>query len=1329
MKKTLLLLALALMLLLPVGLYSLLNSSAGSRWLLQGILAALPAQTGLARIEGRLLDQIELQGLHYETDAEAVDIDRLRFSWQPAHLLTGTLKLVDISLEGVTIVVKQPRPSSEGGFDWEAELGLPLQVILENLSVTDLYYRAGETDVHLQYLRLSALSERNRIDIPALSLRAAPLELELSGQVALGRGFPFSLSSEWRFDSPEYGRWQTHTRVSGNADYVELDSRQQAPFPLSVHGTLKQLQTQAMLALRGDWQQLRWPPNAATPQFGSDRGFFEIDGVLDDYRVRVAGPLTQDYLPDARLEFSGQGSGKTLQIADLQLSSPAGGLFASGNVAWETGVQLDLRAGGKNFNPALFLADLPGKLSFDSHIQAKIDAGASEARITLASLTGQLRGNPVRAGGKISYTDRGLAIDHLAIHAGRNRIGANGRMAGGDSDLSFDIDSPDMAGLWPGLSGALKASGRARGKLQNPQLAFQAQGRRLRLADHAIGRLDMNVDYRPEAGQVSKIQLRADNIQTAGIALDRLTLDGAGNLSRHRLTLDMHGPSLSLAGAVSAGARGPDWQAHLNTLDLSGPAWGQWRLPAPSQIKASRAGDGFDISMTDICLKQNNASLCLGGRYRSDSDFSAQLRARTLPAALLNAYLPAGVSLNSRIEADIDLKRRNGVLTGSYRLDMPDDGKLLVERGQNVGELNLGAIGLSGQLDDQRLQSRADIRLPDGDFFRAALQYNIDSQRIQSGHIAASVKHWAWLQPFAAQLAQPTGQLKADLTLSGNPRAPNISGGLELTGGSFELPDAGVGFRELDLQASAGDGKSKNIAIRGTARPFFVRNDAPAGLQFNGRLELAANLQRLQPLTGDYRIGIPAGVSIGHASGPTMPIAASSLSGAVQGDQLSAQLDLRLPNDDYVSALLRADSGPGQSLSGQINASWRDMTLIDALLADLSQTQGHLKADLTLAGSLSQPQLAGSVNLLQAAATINALGIRIQDLNLRAANADSAADRLQISGGARSGQGRLSLSGSVGLNGAADLALRGEDFEAAKLAEAQVTISPDLRLTSTQSGEKLSGRLDIPKAIIALREIPEHAVSVSEDETILGQARREQTSPAEFGPDADIEVVLGRQVHFTGMGLDSGLAGRLKIQRSGGATQMHGTVDMQQGRYQSYGQDLSLRKGRFLFNGPLAAPWLDVEAVRLSRDHGVTAVLQLSGPLNTPKTRVYSEPALPEADALAYLVTGSPLNQVGKGNANLLASAAVSYGAGQLSWLSDKLGVDEFEVKQGQTLQDTLLTVGQYLSPDFYVGTRVGIFNQQATLVLKHKLSKTINLETQAGTSQRVKLNYEIDTD
>lgn len=1332
MKKNLLIIAVALILLVPAGLFTVLNSHSGSRWLVQRVLAGLPAQTRLAHIDGSLLNQIELQQLHYETESERVDVELLRFSWQPAQLWTGTLKLVDISLEGVTIFIKQAKASESGSFDWQSEFGLPVQLILENLSITNLHYQDGDTDYRLQHLQLSALTERDRLDITTFSLEALPLTLGLTGQITLGKGFPFALSSHWQLDSAEYGHWQTETKITGNANQLQLDSRQQSPFKLTLQGNVNQLQSQAVIALRGDWQQLHWPLNGDKSQLSSAEGFFEINGPLDDYRLRLAGPLTQEYVPDAELKFIGKGTGKTLDIEDLHLASPAGSLQVSGHVGWQNGTVLNINASGKNFNPAIVLPDLPGKLTFDSHIQAKTDDTGTQAHITLESLTGQLRGNPVKANARLDLADDSLNLEALSVQSGPNRVSANGPINGTSSNLNLDIDAPKMAELWPGLSGSFKGSGRLLGNWQNPQLIFQAKGNNLRYAEQSIGRLAIDIDYQPDTEKASKLQLHANQIKTAGTSLDTLAVDGSGSVTQHQFKLVVRGPAFSLNSAVDGGIQDDNWQGRLSELSVAGPDWGKWQLPGPAQIQAARTDDGFNVRVAEICLTQNAAALCVAGRYQANTDFTAQLTAKALPTSLLRAYFPEQLQLKSQIDADVNMQQQNGLLTGDYQLDLPNNSTLLIKQAQGHRELKLGGMNMTGHLKSNQLAAKADIHLLEGDTVRAELQYNLNTAQIQTGHIAASVNDWTLVQAFVPQLSKLAGQFKADLDINGNPRDPNIRGTLDLTGGTVELAEVSKALHNLELHAVAGGGRSNQIDIRGAVNPVLASNDSAQALKFNGRIDFAAHLQQLQPLVGDFQLTIPANSSISYqAAQPPLklPFAASYLNGEINGEKLSANLDLRLLNDDYMTAELQADTGPAQSLSGHIRASWENMALVDALVADLAQTQGRLKADLTLNGSLTHPTATGSINLDKGATSVARLGIALHDINLQLLNADINGERLRINGSAQSGQGRLSLYGSADLSGAADISITGENFEVAKLSEAQVDISPNLQLTASESGRKLSGRLEIPKAIITLQEIPENAVTVSEDEKILGQADKEQQAPTDIGLDADIEVILGKQVHFSGLGLDTGLSGRLKISRSGDNTNMNGTIDMQKGRYQSYGQDLTLRKGRFLFNGPVDAPWLDVEAIRVSKDQTVTAILNVTGPLKNPQTRISSQPALPEADALAYLITGSPLNQVSKGEGNMVASAALSYGAGQLSWLTEKLGVDEFEVKQGKTLQDTLLTVGQYLTPDFYVGSKVGIFNKQATLVLKYKLTKTINLETQTGTSQRVKLNYDIDTD
>ncbi|MDO9169119.1 MAG: translocation/assembly module TamB domain-containing protein [Methylobacter sp.] len=503
----------------------------------------------------------------------------------------------------------------------------------------------------------------------------------------------------------------------------------------------------------------------------------------------------------------------------------------------------------------------------------------------------------------------------------------------------------------------------------------------------------------------------------------------------------------------------------------------------------------------------------------------------------------------------------------------------------------------------------------------------------------------------------------------------------------------------------------------------------PEQLKLTSLINADADIQQQKGLlSGTYQLTMPATTIIlkTEETSTNIALGASSLSGEINGTIVSANLNLALAAQDYVRASLQLDTGTTQTLSGQVTASMAELSLLNSFVPQLSNMQGEFKADLALTGSLDTPIANGVISFSGGAVDMTELGLEIREIKLQAL---AAAERIQLSGSAKSGQGFINLDGFADLQGAAEIMLNGTDFDVAQLPEAQIAVSPALKLLFADRQGKVTGKLKIPKAVFQLKDIPENAVKVSPDEVILGEQKTEKPTTAAINIDADIEVELGKQISFSGQGLETKLSGKLKIAKSGEKTAMYGVVDMNKARYKRYGQELTVRKGRFLFNGPIDKPWLDVEAIRISRSQDVTAILSLTGPLEAPQTRIYSEPDLPEAEALAYLVTGRALNQVSKAEGNMVASAALSYGAGQVSWIADKLGVDEFEIKEGQTLQDTLAAVGQYLTPDFYVGAKVGLFNKQAVLVLKHKLTKTLNVETQTGTSQRIKLNYEFDKD
>lgn len=1147
MKKRIALILLLVILLIPAGLFATLNSELGSRWLIRQILSALPTEASVQQVDGNLLKDISLKQFRYQTETQAIAVEHLRLAWRPGQLLTGRLNIVELSADGINLDIK-PTETSEPSepFDWSADIPVPLQVTLEKLAATRLHYQSGDSQMDLQHLRVSAATEQNRLKLISLSLAAEPFAIQADGIVTLGKQFPFTLQTHWQFAGNEYGQWQADTAIEGDINQITLSSQQASPFKLELKGDVAQLQSSPIFNLRGDWQQLAWPLAGAKPQFVSEQGYFEIKGSSDDYRITLAGPLTQDYLPQAELHFAGHGSTEAISIEDLQIASSAGSFQLNGQASWAQATTFNINAEGRNFNPGIFVAELPGTLTFDTRVDGELKDDSKKIHVDVAKLTGRLRDKPVQAQGRLAMLNDNFDIDGLMLKSGPNRIDADGKLGPANSDLTFNIDTPALASLWPGLGGKLKGDGRIQGNWQNPAVRLKVQGSGLKFEEHSIRKLAADIAYQTAAGNASQVSLKIGQIKTAGQTLDSLTIEGSGNPQQHRLSLELQSPLLTLATALSGGLHEQRWQGSLSKLKLQNPAAGTWRLQSAAAIQAHIKDKGVDASLGRSCLVQKSASLCLAGDYLASGDFSGQLNIASLSTAMAQAYLPEQLKIQGILNADVDIRQQKGVLAGHYQIGMPAPTKIFYKDADTHHDLELGQLAIKGRIQDKVISSNA------------------------------------------------------DLALTGN---------------------------------------------------------------------------------------------------------------------------------DYLRAQAKVDIGPSQALSGQINASIEDLSLVDALLPQISDVKGKVTADLNVGGSLNAPIASGTLRLSQAATTVVNLGIAISDTHLEISTLQQTGDKLKLSGSAKSGDGLLNIEGIVDLKGNADIDIVGNDFEVAKLPEAVVDISPNLHIKRSDSGGKIDGKLDIPKAVIELAELPENAVTVSEDEVIVGENKPAKKQLAEPSLDADIDIELGKKVSFKGFGLKTDLAGRLKVVKSGEQTRLHGTVDMKKGIYKSYGQDLTLRKGRFLFNGPIAAPWLDVEASRLSKNGDVTAILSLSGPLKAPKTRIYSEPSLPESDALAYLITGSPLSQVGKSDGNLVASAALSYGVGQLSWVKEKLGIDEFEVKQGKTLQDTLLAMGQYLTEDFYVGTKLGIFNQQAVLVLKHKLGKSFSVETQSGSSQRVKLNYELDTD
>ncbi len=1332
-KRSLAIILFFFLVLVPTGLIGLMNSEAGSRWLINTTFAFLPGKVSVKKTEGTLLSHLSLQGVDYQTDTEAVTVKQLDVTWQPSQLFSNTLKIVDLSVNGLDMnFIKTEQPINKDGNGFDENFKLPIKLDIDNLLLHNARFKYGDMVYELDTLQLAVASEADQLKLLSLTVNSKLIVATAKGEVTLVKGLPLNLKLDWQVNTGQNGLWQGKTNINGNLHKLLVDNRLTSPFTSVLTGSVENATKTPNLDFKADWQNLVWPFTGKLKQIQNSQGHLILTGPLTHYQLNLNGKLSQPYLPHADLLIESNGSLDGITLKQLELNSGIGALQVAGQIFWNTKPAFDLTATGKNFNPGILIPELPGNLTFNTHIKGQIEPDKTQVAAELNQIRGQLRKQPFHADGKLSLNGEQLKVNQLVIASGKNNLIVDGNLTKGQGNLNLDIDMPLLSALWPDLAGNFTGNGELKGGWSNPTVNLALKGQGLRFRQYRTENLKLKVDYSPDTRKNSQVNLSASDINIGSTKISKVSIDGVGSLKQHEFDAYILSPQGDLSMALLGNLKGNTWQGKISNLDFKEIGNYLWTLDRNLVVNIINKQDGIDVSLDTSCLIQKAAALCSQGIYSANGDLDFHLDTKALPSRLMNQFLPERIDTDFLINGELDVHRKNKILNGQYHFKTTPT-QILLTTNEGKRELNLDASDASGTIKGDQISANVNLNINAHDYVRSQFLADIGKAQTISGQIKAAITDFSIIRLFAPQLSNVRGNLTADVGLEGDLSKPIVKGKIDLVDGNLDAKQ--FGLRQVNLHALASGIRGNQIHIQGSAIPVVLnKTDSTESIELKTSVNYTADFQQANKLAGNFRLTLAPNTAITMTSqGQTHQINLNhaSLFGTLDQDLLTSELSINLAGQDYLHGKLMFNMESSQNLSGQADAAIHNFEFVEAIAPELSNVKGLLTANMAIRGTTQNPLITGNLTLNKGEADVNLLGIEVREINLLATSATLNSDAIQLRGSAKSGKGNIKLDGAINLHSNEHwpirLNLTGTNFEMAKLPEAEIAISPDLLFHSTDQFKKITGELAVPKAILKLQEYPENAVKVSEDEIILGEEKSENKNVPEPDIQADIEVKLGKEVSFSGQGLRTDLSGDLKIVKTNTKMAMQGTVEMKKANYKRFGQNLTVRKGRFIFNGPADNPWLDVEAIRLSKNKKVTAILNLSGALKNPQTRISSEPSLPESEALAYLVTGNPFNQVSKADSNVLASAALSYGAGQAIWLADKLGVDEFNVEEGSTLKDTLLTMGQYLTPDFYIGAKVGMFNKQAALVLKRKISENINVESQTGTSQRVKLNYEFD--
>lgn len=1247
------------------------NSSSALNWTYQRLHTAIPGQLKIESLQGKLFGPVKITQLDYRLDGLRLNSDQVTIDWQPLSLLRGKINIRQIILHN-TQIEQTPTSTETAESDQPLfslpKIYLPWQMELQLLQMNSVQLQHDSDTFELQQLTLSASALFGEISINQLSIQAEQFNARLSGTVQPARDYRHRLNLYWQ------AQWDdTLMSAEGTLEGNDHSTRLTQAFSGPLQGKLN-------LKLTGLQTELQWL------------------GTLQASELKLASIYKTAPTFNGMLAINASGN---LHMAELSTS-------LSGQFSGEQALPGEFKA---DFN---LHANRDGRIQLqDLQLQHREPTADVSVRSTQINAKGEWQVGTSAEQFKLQLNWENLYWP-LQSSPWFNSADGHANIAGNLQHYRFQIKTEQPFAQSPVSVWTANGSGNLHSLKFDKLLVSSDHGELL-----ATGELDWKTYFSWQA------ELQARNINPAGL--------WPQTLSQQWPVLNEFSGKLD-AQLSSKGEFKQQLTAHAQINQLAGTLRD---LPVTLHSQLSWQNNGLDIKQ--LVFSSGTAQVTSQGRLAEQWDLHWRIDAANLaelyPQASGEFYANGSLQgtadaplINSHFRAtSLHLQDYQlGKLEGTMSLDLLNWQKI---------KLQLSASELAYQ--DHQLQSLQLVS--DGQQISLNAKNETDSLQIEA-HGQTVNERWQGKLLKAELLSQHYGQWRlhaaAELILAA--RTLNIT------------PLCWRNAQQAEFCASIkADSRHWQASLSTQHFPLlpFSHWLSPE-LKFNGNADTNAQLQltlsdRLHDLfVPKLRGSAQLNLSEGNIQFPPFDSDSDALnytSGKInvqlsdEGIDASAQLAMHDSDGLQIELTLPGanalDIRPQQSINSKLKLQLNRLTLIEVLVPELQHLQGELSLNAAVTGTLQQPRFAAQIQLQNAQVQLPRLGLTIKQLNLRGHTNDQ--QQLQFRASASSGDGDLVIRGHTLLNAKSgwptELSIQGKDLEVARIPEAVVHASPDLKLEIQQGKLDVRGNVHIPYARLQPRDISS-SVTVSNDVVIVGG---DAMPEAAWEISSHIRLTLGDRVSFYGFGFEGRFSGSLLLtDRPGKLTTTVGELTIPEGRYRAYGQRLDITDGRLLFSGgPLSNPGLDIRAVRVTGS--VTAGIKLRGSLNQPVLELFSEPAMGETDALSYLLLGRPIENTSSKEGATMAKAALALGlAGGDKFarlIGDRFGLDEMRLESSDAGDQASLVMGRYLSPKLYISYGVGLVEAFNTFAVRYQLSEKWQLKAESGEYQGADLFYTIE--
>lgn len=455
-------------------------------------------------------------------------------------------------------------------------------------------------------------------------------------------------------------------------------------------------------------------------------------------------------------------------------------------------------------------------------------------------------------------------------------------------------------------------------------------------------------------------------------------------------------------------------------------------------------------------------------------------------------------------------------------------------------------------------------------------------------------------------------------------------------------------------------------------------------------------------------------------------------------DKLDAKWLLDVTDNGDLSGQVELNdvSSDSPTIDGKVLLSTFNLDFLAPLIGEYSLFKASMNTDLTLSGDVMHPKVNGQFLIDQMKLQGEVTPI---DINSGKVAINFTGHQANLDAGIMTPDGKLEINGDADWRDLENWNTKARVFAKELKVDmppmVRIKVEPDMTIDVTPKLAKVTGNINLPWGRIFIDELPPSAVGVSRDTVILNQDMQPvDGEPAlPFNVETDINIKIGDEFQLSAFGLKGELQGNLNVTQKDKGPFIVGEVNIVDGSYRSFGQDLVIEEGKIMMNGPADQPYVSIKAIRNpdNTQDDVTAGVRVTGPASDPTVEIFSDPAMPQANALSYLLRGQDIDAESGGNAmtTTLIGLSLAKSGKVVGEIGEAFGVQDLQLDTAGSGDDSQVTVSGYILPGLQVKYGVGIFSSLGEFTVRYRLMKDLYVEAVSGVDSAVDLLYQFEFD